>query len=115
MSDAAPSMPAATLNDDEADKGIGPDGRPWVRVTLEDGSKIKIRKPLGGDYRGAPMSECYRMDVVALGKVISRVSEPTISAQAFLTMDGADCAKLGGEIVNFLLSKADKAEAGLTE
>lgn len=77
--------------------------------------KVRLRRPTAGDYRGTTMSAAYAMDPIALGKVISRVSDPMISEAEYLTMDSDDAAELGGEIVDFLLTARKKEKAGLTE
>ena len=99
-----------------------PSGRKFVTVTLDNPlqrgeqvvDKVTIRKPTAGDYRGTTMSAAYAMDPVALSIIIPRVSDPTIHKAEYLAMDAEDAAALGGEIVNFLLTKSQKAEAGLT-
>lgn len=78
-------------------------------------AKVTLRKPTAGDFRGTTMAAAYQMDPVALSKVISRISDPTISAAEYLAMDADDAAALGGEVVDFLLTKREKARHGLTE
>lgn len=119
---AATALIDAAAPAPEADEGIDATGRRWKRVTLDtplkraggDVAKVIVRKPIGGDYRGTTMSAVYAMDVMALATVVPRVTEPTIHKAEFLAMEGEDCAAIGGEIVNFLLTKSQKAEAGLT-
>ncbi|MFN3931608.1 MAG: phage tail assembly protein [Brevundimonas sp.] len=77
--------------------------------------KVTLRRPSAGDFRGTTMSAAYQMDPVALSKVISRISDPVISAPEFLAMDADDAGALAGEVVDFLLTRQQKAEAGLTE
>lgn len=76
---------------------------------------VTLRKPTAGDFRGTTMAAAYQMDPVALSKVISRISEPTISPPEYLAMDADDAAALGGEVVDFLLTRQEKARHGLTE
>lgn len=76
-------------------------------------TKVRLRRPSAGDYRGTTMSAAYAMDPVALGKVISRISDPMISEAEYLTMDADDAAELGGEVVDFLLTTRKKEQAGL--
>ena len=97
-------------------------GRKFATVTLDNPlqrgdetiKKVTLRKPTAGEYRGTTMTAVYNMDPLALSVVIPRISSPTIHKQEFLAMDAEDAAALGGEVVNFLLTKSQKAEAGLT-
>lgn len=127
MTDAAATvstsaLAAAEVAADLPMEGIDATGRRWKRVLLDNPLKrqggevtsVTVRKPIGGEYRGTTMSAVYNMDVMALATVVPRVTEPTIHKAEFLAMDGEDCAAIGGEIVNFLLTKSQKAEAGLT-
>ncbi len=50
-----------------------------------------------------------------MSQIIPRISDPTIHRQEFMAMDGEDIASLSGEVVNFLLTKSQRAEAGLNE
>tara|TARA_R110002167_G_scaffold12963_4_gene54856 strand:- start:6421 stop:6888 length:468 start_codon:yes stop_codon:yes gene_type:complete len=106
---------------EDPDSGIDATGRPWKRVHLDNAlkrpgpeiTKVILRKPIGGDLRGTKLVDVYNMDVVAMSLVIPRISEPTIHRPEFMTMDGEDIASLSSEVVNFLLTRSQKAEAGL--
>lgn len=103
-------------------EGIDGNGRRWKRVLLDnplkraggDINSVVVKKPIGGEYRGTTMTAVFNMDVLALATVVPRVSDPIVHKTEYLAMDGEDCAAIGGEIVNFLLTKSQKAEAGLT-
>lgn len=75
--------------------------------------KIMLRKPLGGDLRGVKLVDVYNMDVTAMSQVVPRISEPMIAKDEFMGMDGEDIASICGEVVGFLLTKRQKADAGL--
>lgn len=119
--EAAPAEAAAPTED--PDSGIDKTGRPWKRVTLDNPlerggtaiDKVILRKPRGGDLRGTELVKVYNADVVSMSQIIPRISDPTIHRQEFMAMDGEDIASLSGEVVNFLLTKSQRAEAGLNE
>lgn len=76
--------------------------------------KVTLRTPTAGDLRGTTMTAVFQMDPVAIATVIPRISDPTINKEEYLRMDIADAAALGGEVVNFLLTRDQRAEVGLT-
>lgn len=76
-------------------------------------ARVMLRKPLGGDLRGVKLVDVYNMDVTALSLVVPRISEPMIAKAEFMEMDGEDIASICGEVVGFLLTKRQKADAGL--
>lgn len=75
--------------------------------------EVTLRKPMGGDLQGTNIGDLYNMNVVAMSKVIPRISEPMIHAPEFMAMDGEDIAALSGQVVSFLLTRRQKADAGL--
>lgn len=75
--------------------------------------KVTLRKPMGGDMTGTNLTDLYAMNVRAMSIVIPRISDPYIHAHEILAMDGEDIAALSGKVVNFLLTKRQKADAGL--
>lgn len=118
----AASSTAEASSAELPDEGIDHTGRPWKAVTFDtplkraggEVTRVIVRKPIGGDYRGAKMTEVWAMDIIALSTIVPRVTEPTIHKAEFLAMEAEDCAQIGGKIVDFLLSKSQRAEAGLT-
>lgn len=76
--------------------------------------RVTLRRPLGGALRGVKLVDLYNLDVVAVSKVLPRISEPVITEAEYLTMEAPDCAAIAGEIVAFLLTKKQRDEAGLT-
>lgn len=102
MTDAAESRKSVTVALDN----------PLVRgdVSID---RVTLRKPMGGDLRGTQLALILNMDVVAVSKVVPRVSEPVITAAEYLAMDGEDCTSIAGEIAAFLLTRQQKTGAGL--
>lgn len=114
MSDALPAAAQAAI-DGAAEK------KRFETVTLDNPlkrggqeiTKVTLRKPMGGDLQGTNIGDLYNMNVVAMSKVIPRISEPMIHAPEFMAMDGEDIAALSGQVVSFLLTRRQKADAGL--
>ena len=103
--------------------GVDENGRPWRRVFLDQpldrhGTKYKsiiVKKPLGTDCMGTSLTALNAADVAALQMVLPRVTEPMLSKQEVGRMGIDDLGEFGGAIIGFLLTKAVKAELGLTE
>ena len=73
---------------------------------------ITLRKPMGGALRGVSLRELLDMDTASIIKVVSRVSEPTLSEIELNTVvDPADLLQMGVALSGFLLPKAIKAAA----
>lgn len=114
MSDALPAAVQAAI-DGAAEK------KRFETVRLDNPLKrgdlvideVTLRKPMGGDLQGTNIGDLYNMNVVAMSKVIPRISEPMIHAPEFMAMAGEDIASLCGQVVSFLLTKRQKADAGL--
>lgn len=114
MSDALPAAVQAAI-DGAAEK------KRFETVTLDNPlkrgdqkiTKVTLRKPMGGDLAGTNIGDLFNMNVVAMSKVIPRISEPMIHAPEFMAMDGEDIAALSGQVVSFLLTKRQKVDAGL--
>lgn len=98
------------------------DKKKFATVTLDNPlergdqkiTAVTLRKPTAGDFRGTTMTAVFQMDPVAIATVIPRISDPIIHKDEYLQMDADDAAALGGEVVHFLLTRAQRAEAGLT-
>jgi hypothetical protein len=104
--------------------GVDSEGRPWKRVMLDTpidrhGSKYRsviVKKPIGTDCMGTSLTALNQADVGALSVVLPRItSEPMLSKQEVGRMGIDDLGELAGAIIAFLLTKAVKAELGLTE
>lgn len=102
--------------------GVDAEGRPWRRVPLEKpidrhGTKydaVIVRKPFGTDCTGASLTALNNAEVAALAVVLPRVTEPALSRHEVLAMPIDDLGELAGAIIGFLLTKAVRAELGLT-
>ncbi|AJY68019.1 MULTISPECIES: phage tail assembly protein [Burkholderia] len=74
---------------------------------------ITLTKPHSGALRGVALTDLLQLDVIALSKVLPRISNPTLTDQDVLRMDPADLLQLGTEVAGFLLPKSSKADVSL--
>lgn len=83
---------------------------PIVRgaTTIE---QITLRKPMSGELRGVTLSDLAHMDVLALRKVLPRITTPSITDVEIGRMDPADLLQCGVAVSTFLLTKSAKEAA----
>lgn len=72
-------------------------------------TSIVLRRPRSGALRGVSLMSLMNMDVTALGVVLPRISEPSLTQHDVGAMDPADLIKCGMEVSLFLAPKADRA------
>lgn len=70
---------------------------------------ITLRKPAAGELRGIALADLLHLDVAALITVLPRITSPTLTAQDVQQLDLADLVALGGEVLGFFMSKAERA------
>ena len=75
---------------------------------------VQVRKPGAGELRGTKLTDLLQMDVAALQLVLPRVTQPTLTSPDIAKLEPADLLALGGELVNFLLPKSERAIASPT-
>ena len=66
-------------------------------------NSITLRKPTSGELRGTSLNALVNLDVDALGKVLPRISSPTLTEFDVQQMDPADLVQLGVAFADFLL------------
>ena len=71
-------------------------------------TSISLRKPAAGELRGIALADLLRLDVAALITVLPRITTPTLTAQDVGQLDLVDLTALGGELLGFFVSKADR-------
>jgi hypothetical protein len=76
-------------------------------LTIES---VYLRKPSAGELRGVALSELLNLDVSALIKVITRISQPSLTELELTRLDPADLVQLGGKVAGFLLPKSLKPD-----
>lgn len=81
---------------------------PLVRGT-QTITSITLRKPKSGELRGVSLSDLVSLDVVALSKVLPRISSPMLTEADVASIDPADLVQLGGIFAGFLMPKAVKS------
>ena len=75
-------------------------------------TSIVLRKPLAGELRGVSLVELMQMEVLALRKVLPRITTPTLTDPEIGRMDPADLLQCGVAVAGFLLQKSAR-EASL--
>ncbi|WP_211482480.1 phage tail assembly protein [Collimonas sp. OK607] len=71
-------------------------------------TEVQIRKPVAGELRGVSLMDLGNLDVVALQRVLPRITLPTLTPHDVAKLDLADLMSLGAEVAVFLLKKADR-------
>ena len=72
---------------------------------------VTLRKPMSGELRGVTLVDLVQMDVLALRKVLPRISTPSLTDAEIGTMDPADLLACGVAVSGFLLQKSAKEAA----
>lgn len=73
--------------------------------------QVTLRKPMSGELRGVTLADLSQMDVLALRKVLPRITTPSLNDHEIGTMDPADLFQCGLAVASFLLPKSAKAAA----
>lgn len=68
-------------------------------------ASISIRRPMAGELRGLKLSDIAQLDVIALQRLIPRITTPTLTEQDVGSMDLADLAKVAVVIDGFFSPK----------
>lgn len=76
-------------------------------------SEVVVRKPMSGSLRGVSLQDLLSMDVLALRKVLPRITTPTLTEAEVERMDPADLVQLGVAVTGFLVQKRFKEEVSL--
>ena len=71
-------------------------------------TEIQLRKPKAGELRGVSLVDVANLDVMALQKVLPRITQPILTTQDVNNLDLADLMALGAEVAYFLAKKADR-------
>lgn len=103
----APVEPAKNPNEETVELDA-----PIVRGT-QTITSVTIRKPMAGELRGVALVDLMQLDVLALRKVLPRITTPSLTDIEIGRMDPADLVQCGVAVSGFLLQKSAKAEASL--
>ncbi|MFJ7107782.1 phage tail assembly protein [Pseudomonas sp. NPDC098740] len=85
---------------------------PIIRGSTEI-TEVTLRKPVSGELRGVSLTDLLQMDVLALRKVLPRITTPTLTDHDIGLMDPADLVQMATEVAGFLLPKSAKVDASL--
>lgn len=69
-------------------------------------TEVTLRKPLSGELRGVALTDLLQMDVLALRKVLPRITNPSLTDHEIGNMDPADLVDCAGKVAVFLLKKS---------
>ncbi|MFI8380668.1 phage tail assembly protein [Pseudomonas sp. NPDC079086] len=72
---------------------------------------LTLRKPMSGELRGVTLVDLVQMDVLALRKILPRITTPSLTDHEIGTMDPADLMACGMAVSGFLLQKSAKEAA----
>lgn len=73
---------------------------------------VQIRKPAAGELRGVSLMDVAQMDVLALRKVLPRITSPSLTDAEIGQLSLADMMQFGVIVSAFLLTKRQKADSG---
>lgn len=104
LQDEAPTQQASDRETIELDEPVQ---RGKTTIT-----ELQIRKPVAGELRGVSLMDLAQMDVLALRKVLPRITAPSLTDQEIGNMSPADIMQCGVKVAGFLLTKQQKAQAG---
>ncbi|HEY4583065.1 MAG TPA: phage tail assembly protein [Lysobacter sp.] len=71
--------------------------------------KLSLRKPVAGELRGIALADLMRLDVGALSALLPRITSPSLTPHDVSQLELPDIGQLGGEVVGFFMTKADRA------
>ena len=96
----AQAQPAAADDNNQVIELDEPIKRGTTEIT-----EVTLRKPVSGELRGVSLMELANMDVLALRKVLPRISSPSLTDVEVGRMDPADLMQCGVAVASFLLTK----------
>lgn len=73
---------------------------------------VDVRKPSAGELRGVSLMDVAQMDVLALRKVLPRITNPSLTDAEIGQLSLADMMQFGVIVSAFLLTKRQKADSG---
>ncbi len=70
---------------------------------------LMLRKPAAGEMRGLKLQDLMQADIGAILTLIPRIADPFITEVEAAKLSSEDIAEIGGTIVGFFMSPAQKA------
>lgn len=82
-------------------------------ITRETGAiaTLTLRKPKAGNLRGLSLQSLMQSDINAIITVLPRITEPFITEHEAANLEADDLAEIGGALLGFFLTPAQKAMA----
>lgn len=88
----------------------------WKECTFETGftrgeeqiTKVRLRKPKGGELRGLNLQDLMRADVNAIITILPRISDPIMTVADAENLDADDIAEAGGVITGFFFNSGQR-------
>lgn len=105
--ETAEQSPEATVADKNKFKDI-PLGAPIVRGDTKI-ENLTLRKPGAGELRGLTLQDIYSLDVGTILTIVTRISNPPLTAEEANALDPSDLMEIGGAIKDFFLTTAERA------
>jgi hypothetical protein len=68
-------------------------------------TSVTLRRPKTGELRGLLMTDVLQMDVNAMGKLLTRITDPALTKPEIDAMDPADFTSLATEAITFFVSR----------
>lgn len=78
-------------------------------------TEVTVSQPTAGALRGASLQAIADLDVIALQRILPRITNPTIHTEELAKMSPADLMQLGMKVAIFLLPTADRAMVSPSE
>ena len=76
-----------------------------IKRSTGEVAELTLRKPATGELRGIKLMDLMQMDVNALGVLLPRIAQPTITKADVDAMDLADVLELGVAVIGFFEAK----------
>lgn len=73
-------------------------------------AQITLRKPTPGELRGLSLGKVMQSDIDSLITLLPRITQPGLVEAEVAAMDLQNFVTVGGEVVGFFLTDAQKAE-----
>lgn len=77
-------------------------------------SRVTLRKPAAGELRGIALADLLRLEVGSLHTLLPRITTPTLTTQDVAKLDPCDLVAIGGEVVGFFMTRAERVAASPT-
>lgn len=70
--------------------------------------KLTLRRPGSGELRGLNLQDIYTLDVAALLTILTRISDPILTAEEANRLSPPDLMEIGAAIKGFFMTAAER-------